>query len=237
MNNGLTQWLKSQKDIIFHYVDESGLYNLIKGVHEVLVKRAAIGILFITFFSTFSIYAIWWSLSERISVIDEKNSKMSAVAVLEHAVLELEKSWSDEDFEKLMGDISESERYIFPHYTSVAEWLYEESGYAGAAGLELKYYLSDLIPDNGLEGVDMVPIKIQLKPSKVELQRGYWKMMDFLKRMDRTSWKHEIVNVNMGSEGSGATKMDIQFNVWMQAPIARISGPRPAGNIDPLTGS
>lgn len=237
MSSRLMQKVQSQVDSISRYLSESGIPDLINRVRELLVKRAPIGILFITFFSTFSIFAIWWSLSERIAVIDDKNSKMSAVAVLEHEVLELEKSWSEEDFEKLMGDISESERYIFPHYKSVAEWLYEEGDFAKNAGLDLKYYLSEVQSDNELEGVDMVPIKIKLKPSKSSSKNGYWKMMEFLRRMDRTSWKHEIVIANMGSEGEGATKMDIQFNVWMQRPNGKESGHTPSDQIDPLTGS
>lgn len=237
MNSRLIQWGQSKKEVITRSISSSGIPDLIKSVRELLVKKAPIGILFITFFSALSISAIWWSLSERISVIDEKNAKMSAVAVLEHEVLELEKSWSDEDFEKLLGDISESERYIFPHYTSIAEWLYEEGGFAKDVGLELKYYLSDVVSDHELEGVDMVPIKIQLKPSTVETDNGYWKMMDFLKRMDRSTWKHEIVTANMGSEGEGASKMDIQFNVWMQTSNARTSRHAPQDDHSPQMGS
>lgn len=230
MNNRFNTRLKTQTERVSGFIVKSGIKGLIKGVHELLVKRAALGILFITSFSTLSIFIIWWSLSERISVIDEKNAKMSALAVIEHEVLELEKSWSDDDFEKLMGDISESERYIFPHYTRVAEWLFDEAGFAKQAGLGLKYYLSDVVADNELEGVEMVPIKIQLKSLNTGSNNGYWKMMDFLKRMDRTTWKHEIVTVNMGSEGEGASKMDIQFNVWMKAPNIRASFSMPTGN-------
>lgn len=237
MSSRIVHQLKSKVDILSLHLSNLGIPGLIKSVRELLVKRALIGILFITFFSTFSIFAIWWSLSERISVIDEKNLKMSAVAVLEHEVLELEKSWSEEDFEKLMGDISESERYIFPHYKRVAEWLYEEGDIAKDAGLDLQYYFSEVESDLELEGVDMVPIKIKLKPSKYDSKNGYWKMMAFLKRMDRTSWKHEIVTANMGSEGKGATKMNIQFNVWMQRPNGRAPGHAPSEHSDPLAGS
>ncbi len=181
------------------------------------LTHCRLGILIMTFIVLINIWVIWWSLENRMSIVNTNNEKVMQLSVLENNIRQLKNGWSSQQLHNITVASAELEPFIFPDYRKIAEWLTLETQQAKSHGLKMTYTFGEasiLIKPNQ---VVSVPIRFEVEIiDNNTVENGYHILLNQLKAMDSVSWQHELLSASMESKGAGARKLKMQLNVLVR---------------------
>ena len=164
-----------------------------------------------------SCIGVWWSLSQRISLVDALTTDTLHFLKLSEEVDRLRALETESDLAILRTKLAKSYESVLPGYTALAELLNTQSTAATLAGLKMSYRFLPEYPVDTLDHVLAAPLVVSVSVPGKDNHNGFAQLLAFAQHWHAQPWRQSLVAIEFIGEGKGASKLRIETELWFQA--------------------
>ena len=166
-----------------------------------------------------SIFLLWFTLSERISLINQNYENIGRMGELESELIRTQQLWSSDRMDEISESIRNADqRRVFADYQNLATWLFEKNTLANQLSLDFSYQLGESKKaqiDNTLE----VPIAITLKAGNRAEDNSFNQLMTFTRYIVSSSWYVDIQEASIENNNNDIKEMKLRISIWVHGQV------------------
>jgi len=160
--------------------------------------------------------SLWWSLYERLPMLDGSKTYMKHLNHLQSEVEILKQQWRDARVVEVNDALARYETMLMPDMESVDAWIKQVMVQANMADMSVSYVIGDLeMPSIALNGVRFLRLSMTIESSKDDLSLS--SLMTFFNGMTAGLWHVDVVQLEMDGQSEGVEKITVTLRVWMKA--------------------
>ena len=163
-----------------------------------------------------SCIGVWWSLSQRISLVDALTTDTLHFHKLGEEVDRLRALKTESDLAILRSQLAQAYESVLPGYTALAELLNTQSTAASNAGLQMSYRFLPEYPVGTLDHVLAAPLVVSVSAPGKDNHNGYAQLLAFAQHWHAQPWRQSLLTMEIIGEGKGASKLRIETELWFR---------------------
>ena len=164
-----------------------------------------------------SLGIVGWSVSTRVTLIDEGRSELQATFSLDKEITALQAELADSS-NSSGKPVHQTEELLLDGFEDLANWLHQFQNQGRELGLQAAYRIGKPQSSlNNLEEFIQVPIGFEIIADTNK--DTYARYLDYLRTLALGNVRVDVQKVSVSGKAEGANTMNLQVLVWMQKDV------------------